>query len=51
MDRRLENKHHRVLILLDASLSMNEPVDGYATKYAAASDFIIHLMDSIYHQK
>ncbi len=46
----LEDKHHRVLILLDASLSMNEPVDGYATKYAAASDIIIRLMDSIYHR-
>ncbi len=46
----LENKHHRVLILLDASLSMNEPTGGYATKYAAASDFIIRLMDSIYHR-
>lgn len=46
----LENKHHRVLILLDASLSMNEPTDGYATKYAAASDFIIRLMDSIYRR-
>lgn len=44
----LENKHHRVLILLDASLNMNEPAEGYATKYAAASDFIIRLMDSIY---
>lgn len=46
----LEDKHHRVLVLLDASLSMNEPVEGYATKYAAASDFIIRLMDSIYQR-
>ncbi len=44
----VEDKHHRILIVLDASLSMQEAFDGNTTRYKAATDFIIQLMDSAY---
>lgn len=44
----IEEKHHRILLVLDASQSMNERFDITHTRYQAAADFIIQLMDSIY---
>lgn len=43
----VEDNHHRILIVLDASLSMQEAFDN-TTRYKAATDFIIQLMDSVY---
>lgn len=44
----IEEKHHRILLVLDASWSMNERFDSTHTRYQAAAAFIIQLMDSIY---
>lgn len=44
----IEEKHHRILLVLDASQSMNERFDSTHTRYQAAAAFIIQLMDSIY---
>lgn len=43
----VEDNHHRILIVLDASLSMQEAFNN-TTRYKAATDFISQLMDSVY---